>query len=102
MRPAIEDGRESLRSNLDTVGAGPLVFAGDRWRSDGASLLVFVYRWLYVVPDFLVVDVPADWENGSRPHSFGGGYPDAVAIEYGHDLSGYFGQYREIDCSVSR
>lgn len=102
MRPAIEDGRESLRSNMDTVGAGPLVFAGARCRSDGAFLLFFGYHWLFVVPDHLVVDVRPGWENDPRPRSFAGGYARALTIEYGHDLAGYFGQHREIACPPSR
>jgi hypothetical protein len=101
MRPAVEDGRESLRNNMDTVRAGPLVFAGARCRSDGAFLLFFTYRWLLVVPDLLFVDVQAGWENDPRPGSYGGGYANALAIEYGHDLSGYFGQHREIACPPS-
>lgn len=102
MRPAIEDGRKSLRINLDTVSGGPLVFAGARCRSDGSFLLFFEYRWLFVVPDLLVADVPAGWEIRQRPGSFGGGYADAIAIEYGSDLSGYFREHREIDCPLSR
>ncbi len=102
MRPAIEDGRESIRANMDTVQAGPLVFAGARCRSDGAFLLFFGFHWLFIVPDRLVVEVPAGWEDDPRPRSFAGGYADALAIEYGHDLSGYFEQHGEIACPPGR
>lgn len=99
MRPAIDDGRKSLYTNMDTARQGsPVVFTGARCRGDGAFLLFYEHRWLWLAPVQLDVQVPSDWMSEPPPRSFPGGVADGLAIEYGEDLAGYFAAHGEIRC----
>ncbi len=99
MRPLVEDGRASLHQNIDVIAPGsPLIFTHARCRADGAMLLFYANRWLWVWPSHFVVDVPATWEGQSQPRSFGGGVLEAMTIEYGQDLSEYFEGAGEVAC----
>jgi hypothetical protein len=103
MRPVVEDGRASLYQNIDVIGPGsPLIFTHARCRADGAMLLFYANRWLWVSPSYFVVDVPATWERQSEPRSFGGGVLEAMTIEYGNDLSEYFERAGEVACPPVR
>jgi hypothetical protein len=99
MRPAIDDGRNSIYTNMDTARQGsPVVFTGARCRSDGALMLFYEHRWLWVAPVELAVEVPSDWMSEPAPRSFAGGVADGLAIDYGDDLAGYFADHGEIRC----
>lgn len=103
MRPVVEDGRASLYQNLDMIDPGsPLIFTHARCRADGAMLLFYANRWLWVWPKYFVADVPATWERQSPPRSFGGGVLEAMTIEYGQDLSEYFEGAGEVACPPVR
>jgi hypothetical protein len=99
MEPAIVDGRTSIETNMDTARQGsPVVFTGARCRADGAFLLFYGHRWLWVAPVEFAVEVPADWMSQPEPRSFAGGVADGLAIDYGADLYGYFSRHGEIGC----
>ncbi len=100
MEPAIADGRTAIETNMDTARQGsPIVFTGARCRADGAFLLFYEHRWLWVAPVELAVEVPADWMSQPKPRSFAAGVADGLAIDYGTDLSGYFAGDGEIGCA---
>lgn len=99
MRPAIRDGRTGIETNMDTARQGsPVVFTAARCRGDGALLLFYEHRWLWIAPAAFAVEVPADWMSDPPPRSFAGGMADGLAIDYGADLAGYFADHDEIRC----
>lgn len=99
MKPAIRDGRTGIETNMDTARHGsPVVFTAARCRGDGAVLLFYEHRWLWIAPVEFAVEVPADWMSEPAPRSFAGGMADGLAIDYGADLAGYFVDHEEIRC----
>lgn len=99
MRTTIEDGRAGIRTHMDTARQGsPVVFTAARCRGDGAYLLFFEHRWLWIASVQFAVEVPADWMSAPAPRSFAGGVADGMTIEHGDELAGYFADHGETRC----
>lgn len=99
MQPAIDDGRIGIETNIDAARQGsPVVFTAARCRGDGALLLFYDHRWLWIAPVRFAVEVPADWMSEATQRSFAGGVADGLTVDYGADLSGYFANHSEVRC----
>lgn len=98
MRPLIDVGRDGISRNFDQARTGSQVaFTEARCRADGALLLLYTQRWMWLMPQHFGVEVPPDWQ-AQKAWSFAGGVREALEVDYGENLDGYFATYPEIDC----